>query len=68
MYGVEHNPECYQMPSHLYFECRALNNAIETITKEITAFKNKLHAVNRLQIDTRVINAGYKKILKDLQA
>lgn len=68
MYGVEHNPQCYQMPNQLYFECRALNNAIETITKEITAFKNKLHAVNKLQIDTRVINAGYKKILKDMQA
>ena len=43
MYGVDHTPECYQMPSHLYFECRAINNAIETITTEITSFKNKLH-------------------------
>lgn len=68
MYGVEHHPECYQMPSHLYFECRAINNAIETITKDITAFKNKMHAIGKLEIDTKVINAAYKKILRDLQA
>ena len=68
MYGVEHNPAYYEMPSHLYFECRALNNAIETMTTEITSFKNKLHALSRLDIDKKVIVAGYKKILKDLQA
>ena len=68
MYGVEHNPECYQMPSHLYFECRAINNAIETITTEITSFKNKLHALSKLNIDSKVIVTGYKKILRDLQS
>jgi transposase len=68
MYGLDHNPECYQMPSHLYFECRAINNAIETITTEITSFKNKLHSLSKLDIDSKVIVAGYKKILRDLQA
>ncbi len=68
MYGIEHNPSIYQMPNRLYFECRALNNAIETITKEITSFKNKLHALSRLDIDTKVIWAAYQKMLKDLQA
>jgi transposase len=68
MYGIEHHPEHYQMPSPLYFECRALNNAIETITNEITSFKNKLHALSKLSIDSKVIVSGYKKILKDLQA
>ena len=56
------------MPSQLYFECRSLNNAIETMTTEITSFKNKLHALSRLDIDNRVIASGYKKILRDLQA
>ena len=68
MYGVDHNPECYQMPSHLYFECRAINNAIETLTTEITSFKNKLHALSRLEIDSKVIVIGYKKILRELKA
>ncbi len=68
MYGVDHNPECYEMPSRLYFECRAINNAIETITTEITSFKNKLHSLSRLDIDNKVIVTGYKKILRDLQA
>ena len=68
MYGLEHNPETYQMPHQLYFECRALNNAIETITKEITSFKNKLHALARLNIDHKIVAAGYKKILQGFQA
>ena len=68
MYGVDHNPACYEMPSRLYFECRAINNAIETITTEITSFKNKLHSLSRLDIDNKVIVTGYKKILRDLQA
>lgn len=68
MYGVDHNPEYYEMPSHLYFECRAINNAIETITTEITSFKNKLHALSKLDIDSKVIVTGYKKILRELQA
>lgn len=68
MYGIEHNPETYQMPNQLYFECRSINNAIETLTKEITAFKNKMHALCRLEIDTKVIKAAYSKILRDCQA
>lgn len=68
MYGVEHDPECYQMPNQLYFECRSLNHAIETLTTAITGFKNKLHALSKLEIDSKVIVTGYKKILKDLQA
>jgi transposase len=68
MYGLENDPECYQMPDKLYFECRSLNNAIETITKDITAFKNKMHAVNKLEFDTKAITATYKKLLRELQA
>ena len=68
MYGVENKPECYEMPVPLYFECRALNNAIETITTEITSFKNKIHSLSKLEVDSKVIMSGYKKILRDLQA
>jgi transposase len=67
MYGLENNPECYKMPDRLYFECRSLNNAIETITRDITAFKNKMHAVNKLEIDTKAISATYRKLLRELQ-
>jgi len=68
MYGVDHHPECYEMPNQLYFECRAINNAIETVTTEITSFKNKLHSLYKLDIDNKIIVKGYKKILRDLQA
>ena len=68
MYGVDHGARRNIINSHLYFECRAINNAIETITTEITSFKNKLHALSKLDIDSKVIVTGYKKILRELQA
>lgn len=67
MYGLDYNPPCYEMPDQLYFECRSLNNAIETITAEITSFKNKLHALSKLELENKVIVASYKKLLKILK-
>ena len=68
MYGIDHGPECYEMPSQLYFECRVLNNAIETTTKQITAYRNKLHSLSRLNIDSKVVTHAYNKILNALKA
>ena len=56
------------MPSNLYFKCHAINNAIETITTEITSFKNKLHSLSKLDINNKIIVTGYKRILRNLQA
>ena len=41
------------MPSNLYFKCHAINNAIETITTEITSFKNKLQSLSKLETDKK---------------
>jgi transposase len=42
MYGIERKPQQYKMPCQQYFECKQLNNAIESITQETTAFTNKI--------------------------
>ena len=65
MYGIERNPEPYQMPDMLYFECKSLNNAIHTLTQEITAFKNKIHALQKLNLDSKVVIKSDQSILKD---
>lgn len=65
-YGVERSPEKYVMPDRLYFECRTLNNAIESMTKEITSFKNKLYSLSKLDYDTKEVEKGYKHLLKQL--
>lgn len=65
-YGVERNPEVFEMPDRLYFECRTLNNAIESMTTEITVFKNKLYSLSKLDYDTKEAMKGYKNILKQL--
>lgn len=67
-YGVERKPEQYQMPDSLYFECRSLNNAIETLTSEITLFTNKIHALNKLNLDTKTVINSYQKMVKTLRA
>jgi transposase len=67
-YGITNSPEAYQMPEQQYFECKSLNNAIEGITQEITSFKNKLHALSKLDIDKKVIEKSYNRIIKELTA
>ena len=66
MYGIERKPEQYQMPDGLYFECRALNNAIHTMTQEVTSFKNKIHALKKVAINNKIILKSYEKIIKEL--
>jgi transposase len=66
-YGIDQNPEQYKMPDQLYFECKALNNAIEGITNEITVFKNKIHSLNKLNLKDKVVTKTFTKIVKELQ-
>jgi transposase len=66
MYGIERNPEQFIMPDGLYFECRALNNAIQTLTQEITSFKNKIHALNKLNLKDKTVEKSYESVLKTL--
>lgn len=66
-YGLERQPKPYEMPTSLYFECRALNNAIESITQEITSFSNKIHALKKLNLDSKVVIKSYQKIMKELK-
>lgn len=66
-YGIERGPTCYEMPDSMYFECRSLNNAIETITQDITSFSNKIHALNKLNLDNKTVIKSYEKIMKELR-
>jgi transposase len=67
MYGIERNPEQYQMPCEQYFECKSLNNAIETLTQEIVSFSNKLFALKQLKINNHAVQKSYQTIVKDLR-
>jgi transposase len=55
MYGIERNPKQYEMPCEQYFECKTLNNAIETLTQEIISFSNKIYALQQLKIDNILV-------------
>ena len=68
MYGIERNPEQYQMPSQQYFECKQLNNSIESLTHEIVSFNNKIYAAEKLKIDSNTVIKSYKNIIKTLKA
>ena len=68
MYGIERKPEQYQMPDDQYFECKSLNNSIETITQEIVVFNNKIYSLSKLKTDNGVVVKTYKAIIKTLKA
>jgi transposase len=68
MYGIERRPQQYEMPEQQYFECRALNSAIEAITSDITAFTNKIYAQKKLKTDTAALLRSYNQIIKTLKA
>lgn len=66
-YGIDRQPECYQMPDSIYFECKTIYNAIETFTVEITSFKNKIHSLEKLNLRDKTVLKSYRKILETLQ-
>ncbi len=66
-YGIERRPECYEMPDNLYFECKAVNNAIQTLTVEITAFTNKVHSLKKLNLKDKTVLKTYCSIIKGLK-
>ncbi len=66
MYGIERKPLQYQMPDRQYFECRTLNNAIESLTAEITSLSNKIYALNQLNIDNKLVIKTYSNLIKNL--
>lgn len=67
MYGIERNPVQYQMPDQQYFECKTINNAIETCTQEITALTNKIYALKKLNINSVVVVKSYQKLIATIQ-
>ena len=66
-YGIERNPIASQMPGRLYFECKALNNAIKKITTEITAFTNQIHSLKKLPAGSAAVIKSYRKIVAELE-
>jgi transposase len=68
MYGIERKPAQYQMPDQQYFECRTLNNAIETLTADIVSYTNKIYAAKKLKIDSSVTIKSYQQIIKTFKA
>jgi transposase len=68
MYGIERKPAQYQMPVQQYFECRTLNNGIESLTANIVSYTNKIYAAKRLKIEAAVVLKTYAQIVKVLKA
>jgi len=55
------------MPEQDYFDCRSINNAIESITTEITLFTNKIHALKRQNLTHNIVQRSYKRIVSELK-
>ncbi len=66
-YGMERNPEVYKMPEQEYFDCRSLNNSIETLTQKITSFTNKIHSLHKQNLSKKTVLKSYERIVKMLK-
>ncbi|MDZ7897478.1 MAG: IS110 family transposase [Arcicella sp.] len=66
-FAVETPLTASQMPDKESFECKAINNAIQAITDQITAFKNQIHSLDRLPIGAEIARETYQKIILNLQ-
>lgn len=66
-YGVERQPEVYEMPDTAYFECRSLNNAIHDLTKKITNLSNQIHSLKKAPYDTKSTIKSYEILIKQLK-
>lgn len=66
-YGVERQPEIYEMPDTAYFECRSLNNAIHDLTKKITNLSNQIHSLKKAPYDTKTVIKSFERLIKQLK-
>ena len=66
-YGIERRPEVSKMPDDQYFECRAINNAIQTITNEITSFSNQIHSLSYLPVGNESAIQCYENIITKMK-
>ena len=66
-YGIERHPQPSEMPDSAYFECRAINNAIQDFTKEITRISNQIHALKRSGVAAQEVIKCYEKMVKKMR-
>lgn len=67
-FALETEVKTSQMPDEQFFECKTINNAIQTITEEITAFTNQIHSLKRVPVGTEIAMETYQKIILQLKA
>lgn len=66
LFGISQQPPIYQLPDDEYFICKSLNSSIETLTNEITLFKNQLHALKRVPVQLLSVAECYETIIQKL--
>jgi transposase len=66
-YGIDWRPEPSQLPDKEYFECRAINNALHDLTKEITRLSNQIHALRRCEIDVKDVVKSYEGLVRKMK-
>lgn len=67
IYARNQKPNPTEKPDSEYFECRAINNTIQNLTKEITQLSNRIHVLNRTPYDTKLVMKTLTNILKKIQ-
>lgn len=73
-YAIEQQPELWEMPDQLYFECKQLYNTIRQYAEQIKRFNNQLHSLKILPVQNKdairsleKMNAQFEKEINHLE-
>lgn len=65
-YGIDQQPDYWQMPDSAYFESKQLYNTIREYTEQIKRFNNQLHSLKLLPLPSKDTIKSLERMKKNL--
>ena len=66
-YAIDQQPELWEMPDPLYFQCKQLYNAIRTYSGQIKLFTNQIHSLEKLPVQNKDVVKSLEKMMAQLE-
>ncbi len=66
-YAADQQPELWEMPHPLYFQCKQLYNAIRTYSEQIKLFTNQVHSLEKLPVQNKDVVKSLEKMIAQFE-
>ena len=66
-YAIDQQPELWEMPHQLYFQCKQLYNTIRTYSEQIKLFTNQVHSLEKLPVQNKDVIKSLEKMRAQLK-